>query len=47
MLAKALYDNSADFADELSFQRGDTLVVIERELNGAPGTFYMLVHNGQ
>lgn len=36
-LAKALYDNVAETADELSLKRGDVLEVLEKDYSGLAG----------
>lgn len=36
-LAKALYDNIAESPDELAFQKGDTLVILEQNTNNLEG----------
>ena len=37
MLAKAVYTNDAEAADELSFKQGEILHVIEKDPNGLEG----------
>ncbi|KAH1018739.1 hypothetical protein HUJ05_006451 [Dendroctonus ponderosae] len=36
-VARALYDNTPDTADELAFQKGDTLVVLEQNTANLEG----------
>lgn len=36
-LAKALYDNTAECADELAFRRGDIMTVVEQSVAGTSG----------
>lgn len=36
-LAKALYDNHAESPEELEFQKGDVLTVLEQNPNGLQG----------
>jgi len=36
-IAKAIYDNEAETADELSFDREDILYVLEMDFNGMEG----------
>ncbi|MEQ2278619.1 hypothetical protein AMECASPLE_000749 [Ameca splendens] len=37
ILAKALYDNTAESPEELAFRKGDILMVLEQEQTGGPG----------
>lgn len=37
ILAKALYDNTAESPDELAFHKGDVVVVIEQTVEGSVG----------
>lgn len=37
VLAKALYDNTAECPDELAFHKGDVVVVLEKTIKGSVG----------
>lgn len=43
-LAKALYDNHAESPEELEFQKGDMLTVLEQNPNGLQGNIDICVH---
>ena len=43
-LAKALYDNSPETPDELSFKRGDVLTVLEISPEGLDGWWFCELH---
>lgn len=47
MLAKALYDNSAESPEELAFRKGDILMVLEQEQDGGPGWWLCSLHGRQ
>lgn len=47
LYAKAIYDNSADSADELAFKKGDILTVIEQDTEGIEGWWLCSLHNRQ
>ncbi|XP_048886842.1 breast cancer anti-estrogen resistance protein 1-like isoform X3 [Brienomyrus brachyistius] len=47
ILAKALYDNSAESPDELSFRKGDILTVLERNTQGLDGWWLCSLHGRQ
>ncbi|XP_023697745.1 breast cancer anti-estrogen resistance protein 1-like isoform X2 [Paramormyrops kingsleyae] len=47
ILAKALYDNSAESPDELSFRKGDILTVLERNTQGLDGWWFCSLHGRQ
>ncbi|XP_077316695.1 cas scaffolding protein family member 4 [Lithobates pipiens] len=47
MLAKALYDNKAECADELAFRKGDILTVLERNVFGSEGWWRCYLHGRQ
>ncbi|TSK16217.1 Cas scaffolding protein family member 4 [Bagarius yarrelli] len=44
VLAKALYDNTAESPDELAFHKGDVVVVIEQKVEGSVGWWKCSVH---
>ncbi|XP_038126355.1 embryonal Fyn-associated substrate [Cyprinodon tularosa] len=46
VLAKALYDNTAESPEELAFRKGDILMVLEQEHNG-PGWWLCSLHGKQ
>ncbi|KAF7664458.1 hypothetical protein LDENG_00175630 [Lucifuga dentata] len=47
VLAKALYDNSAESPEELAFRKGDILMVLEQEQSGSPGWWLCSLHGRQ
>ncbi|XP_030634170.1 cas scaffolding protein family member 4 [Chanos chanos] len=47
LLAKALYDNTADCADELAFRRGDILMVIDQNVADGSGWWKCSLHGRQ
>uniref|UniRef100_A0A672FIA7 Embryonal Fyn-associated substrate n=1 Tax=Salarias fasciatus TaxID=181472 RepID=A0A672FIA7_SALFA len=47
VLAKALYDNTAESPEELAFRKGDILMVLEQEQNGGPGWWLCSLHGRQ
>lgn len=47
LVAIAMYDNNADTDDELSFCRGDLLVVIEVDYQGLEGWWLCCAADGQ
>ncbi|XP_029437272.1 embryonal Fyn-associated substrate-like, partial [Rhinatrema bivittatum] len=46
-LAKALYDNAAETAEELSFRKGDIMMVVERDTAGLRGWWLCSLHGRQ
>ncbi|XP_060766732.1 cas scaffolding protein family member 4 [Neoarius graeffei] len=44
ILAKALYDNTAESPDELAFHKGDVVVVIEQTVEGSVGWWKCSLH---
>ncbi|MCI4390195.1 hypothetical protein PGIGA_G00119790 [Pangasianodon gigas] len=44
VLAKALYDNTAESPDELAFHKGDVVVVIEQTVEGSVGWWKCSLH---
>uniref|UniRef100_A0A4W3IVA8 SH3 domain-containing protein n=1 Tax=Callorhinchus milii TaxID=7868 RepID=A0A4W3IVA8_CALMI len=46
-MAKALYDNRAETADELAFRKGDILTVIEQNVKGNAGWWRCSLHGRQ
>ncbi|XP_012583590.1 PREDICTED: cas scaffolding protein family member 4 [Condylura cristata] len=44
LLARALYDNCADCADELAFSRGDILTILEQNVPESEGWWKCLLH---
>ena len=47
VLAKALYDNIADNADELTFRKGDVITVLEKDIDGLYGWWLCSLHGRQ
>ncbi|XP_077597655.1 embryonal Fyn-associated substrate isoform X2 [Stigmatopora nigra] len=47
VLAKALFDNTAESPEELAFRKGDILMVLEQEQNGGPGWWLCSLHGRQ
>lgn len=47
ILAKALYDNTAESPEELAFRKGDILMVLEQEKTGGPGWWLCSLHGKQ
>lgn len=47
VLAKALFDNTAESPEELAFRKGDILMVIEQEQSGGPGWWLCSLHGRQ
>ncbi|XP_069490051.1 embryonal Fyn-associated substrate isoform X2 [Ambystoma mexicanum] len=47
LLAKALYDNVAETVDELSFRKGDIMVVLEPDTAGLQGWWLCSLHGRQ
>lgn len=47
VLAKALFDNTAESPEELAFRKGDILMVLEREQGGGPGWWLCSLHGRQ
>uniref|UniRef100_A0A4W3IV97 SH3 domain-containing protein n=1 Tax=Callorhinchus milii TaxID=7868 RepID=A0A4W3IV97_CALMI len=47
LMAKALYDNRAETADELAFRKGDILTVIEQNVKGNAGWWRCSLHGRQ
>lgn len=47
VLAKALYDNTAESPEELAFRKGDILMVLEQEQSGGPGWWLCSLHGRQ
>lgn len=47
VLAKALFDNTAESAEELAFRKGDILMVLEQEQSGGPGWWLCSLHGRQ
>ena len=47
LLAKALYDNHPDCADELAFCRGDILTILEQNVPESEGWWKCLLHGRQ
>ncbi|XP_032222528.2 enhancer of filamentation 1 isoform X2 [Nematostella vectensis] len=47
VLAKALYDNIADSADELTFRKGDVITVLEKDIDGLFGWWLCSLHGRQ
>ncbi|XP_030043756.1 embryonal Fyn-associated substrate isoform X2 [Microcaecilia unicolor] len=43
-LAKAIYDNAAETAEELSFRKGDIMMVVERDTAGLRGWWLCSLH---
>lgn len=44
ILAKALYDNTAESPDELAFHKGDVVMVIEQTIEGSVGWWKCSLH---
>uniref|UniRef100_A0A1A7XS74 Embryonal Fyn-associated substrate n=1 Tax=Iconisemion striatum TaxID=60296 RepID=A0A1A7XS74_9TELE len=47
VLAKALFDNTAESPEELAFRKGDILMVLEQEQTGGPGWWLCSLHGKQ
>ncbi|XP_061565989.1 embryonal Fyn-associated substrate isoform X1 [Cololabis saira] len=47
VLAKALFDNTAESPEELAFRKGDILMVLEQEKGGGPGWWLCSLHGRQ
>lgn len=47
VLAKALFDNTAESPEELAFRKGDILMVLEQEKSGGPGWWLCSLHGRQ
>ncbi|XP_008426220.1 embryonal Fyn-associated substrate [Poecilia reticulata] len=47
VLAKALYDNTAESPEELAFRKGDILMVLDQEKTGGPGWWQCSLHGKQ
>ncbi|XP_041634921.1 embryonal Fyn-associated substrate [Cheilinus undulatus] len=47
VLAKALFDNTAESPEELAFRKGDILMVLEQEQSGGPGWWLCSLHGRQ
>ncbi|XP_056156051.1 embryonal Fyn-associated substrate isoform X2 [Lampris incognitus] len=47
VLAKALFDNTAESPEELAFRKGDILMVLEKEQSGSPGWWLCSLHGRQ
>uniref|UniRef100_F6XQT6 Cas scaffolding protein family member 4 n=1 Tax=Monodelphis domestica TaxID=13616 RepID=F6XQT6_MONDO len=47
ILAKALYDNNAECADELAFRRGDILTILEKNVPESEGWWKCSLHGRQ
>ncbi|XP_072314627.1 embryonal Fyn-associated substrate [Eucyclogobius newberryi] len=47
VLAKALFDNTAESPEELAFRKGDILMVLEKEQAGGPGWWLCSLHGRQ
>ncbi|XP_074066404.1 cas scaffolding protein family member 4 isoform X2 [Macrotis lagotis] len=47
LLAKALYDNHAECADELAFRRGDILTILEKNIPESEGWWKCSLHGRQ
>lgn len=47
VLAKALFDNTAESPEELAFRKGDILMVLEQEQAGGPGWWLCSLHGRQ
>ncbi|XP_063072605.1 cas scaffolding protein family member 4 [Engraulis encrasicolus] len=47
VLAKALYDNTAECSDELAFRKGDILTVMEQNVPGSVGWWNCSLHGRQ
>ncbi|KAM4612230.1 embryonal Fyn-associated substrate [Polymixia lowei] len=47
VLAKALFDNTAESPEELAFRKGDILMVVEQEQSGGPGWWLCSLHGRQ
>ncbi|XP_032399985.1 embryonal Fyn-associated substrate isoform X2 [Etheostoma spectabile] len=47
VLAKALFDNTAESPEELAFRKGDILMVLEQEQGGGPGWWLCSLHGRQ
>lgn len=47
VLAKALFDNTAESQEELAFRKGDILMVLEQEKSGGPGWWLCSLHGRQ
>ncbi|XP_041842626.1 embryonal Fyn-associated substrate isoform X2 [Melanotaenia boesemani] len=47
VLAKALFDNTAESPEELAFRKGDILMVLDQEQSGGPGWWLCSLHGRQ
>ncbi|XP_070785955.1 embryonal Fyn-associated substrate [Enoplosus armatus] len=47
VLAKALFDNTAESPEELAFRKGDILMVLEQQQSGGPGWWLCSLHGKQ
>nr|XP_046237478.1 embryonal Fyn-associated substrate isoform X2 [Scatophagus argus] len=47
VLAKALFDNTAESPEELAFRKGDILMVLDQEQTGGPGWWLCSLHGRQ
>ncbi|KAM4714525.1 embryonal Fyn-associated substrate [Anableps anableps] len=47
VLAKALYDNTAESPEELAFRKGDILMVLDQEQTSGPGWWQCSLHGKQ
>lgn len=47
VLAKALFDNTAESPEELAFRKGDILMVLNQEQSGGPGWWLCSLHGRQ
>uniref|UniRef100_A0A8C6UCU8 Embryonal Fyn-associated substrate n=1 Tax=Neogobius melanostomus TaxID=47308 RepID=A0A8C6UCU8_9GOBI len=47
VLAKALFDNTAESPEELAFRKGDILMVLEQDQAGGPGWWLCSLHGRQ
>lgn len=44
LFARALFDNTAESEDELAFQKGDIIMVLDKNVAGSPGWWKCSVH---